>query len=128
MQSLTALTLGALALGTAAFAYDASTGQTPAMCSSHQASVYFERNSVEFNNFAMAVIDRVAQDARACGASQVVAQARTDSAHADAITRAFASKGLGVVLVGSPATAPQPSDFVADRAVGVRLTLNSDVS
>jgi hypothetical protein len=58
----------------------------------------------------------------------VVAQARTDSAHADAITRAFASKGLGVVLVGSPATAPQPSDFVADRAVGVRLTLNSDVS
>ena len=128
MQTLTAMTVGALTLGVAAFAYDSSTGQAPAMCSSHEASVYFERNSTQFNNFAMAVIDRVAQDARACGASQVVAQTSMDQAHADAITRAFASKGLDVVLAGPPNTAPRGSDFIADRAAVVRLTLNNDVS
>lgn len=128
MQTLTAMTLGALTLGAAAFAYDSSTGQTPALCSSHEASVYFERDSTQFNNFAMAVIDRVAQDARACGARQVVARTSMDKAHAEAITRAFASKGLGVVLAGSPQTAPRDGDFIADRAAVVRLTLNSDVS
>jgi hypothetical protein len=128
MQTLTAMTIGAMALGVAAFAYDTSTGETPGLCSSHEASVYFERNSTQFNNFAMAVIDRVAQDARACGASQVVAQTSMDQAHADAITRAFASKGLGVILASAPQTAPQSVDFIADRAAVVRLTLNTDVS
>jgi hypothetical protein len=127
MQSLTALTIGALALGSAAFAYDASTGQTPAMCSAHVASIYFERGAVQFNKFSQVVIDRVAQDAHACGARQVVAQANVDEAHADAITRAFASKGLDVVLAGAPNTAPSRSDFIADRAAVVRLTLNNDV-
>lgn len=128
MQSLTAMTLGALALGAAAFTYDSSTGQTPALCSSHEASVYFERNSTQFNNFAIAVIDRVAQDARACGARQVVARANMDEAHAVAITRAFASKGLGVILASTPAMASPSGDFIANRAAVVRLTLNRDVS
>ena len=128
MQTLTAMTIGAVALGAAAFAYDSSTGQTPGLCSSHEAKVYFERDSVQFNNFAMAVIDRVAQDARACGAREVVAQTSMDAAHADAITRAFASKGLGVVLASSPQAAPQADNFIAGRAAVVRLTLNSDVS
>jgi hypothetical protein len=128
MQTLTAMTIGAAALGVAAFAYDTSTGQTPGLCSSHEASVYFERDSTEFNNFAMAVIDRVAQDARACGARQVVARTSMDQAHADAITRAFASKGLGVVLAGTPQAGVQDGDFIAQRAAVVRLTLNTDVS
>jgi hypothetical protein len=50
-----------------------------------------------------------------------------DKAHADAITHAFAAKGLGVVLAGAPNTAPRGADFIADRAGVVRLTLNEDV-
>jgi hypothetical protein len=127
MQTLTAITIGALALGAAAFAYDSSISQTPGLCSSHQASVYFERGSTQFNNFAMAVIDRVAQDARACGIDHVVAQTSMDQAHADAITRAFASKGLGVILASTPQPAAQDGDFIAERAAVVRLALNTDI-
>jgi hypothetical protein len=127
MQTLTAMTVGAMALGVAAFAYDSSTGQTPGLCSSHAASIYFERNSTQFNNFAMAVIDRVAQDARACGVRQVVAQTSMDQAHAEAITRAFASKGLSVIHASNPLETPQSGKFIAERAAKVRLTLNTDV-
>jgi hypothetical protein len=117
-----------MAIGMAAFAYDSSTGQTPDQCASREASVYFERDSTRFNNFAMAVIDRMAQEARACGARHVVAQTAMDEAHADAIRRAFAAKGLDVILAGSPYPAPPGSDFIAGRAAVVRVTLNSDVS
>ncbi|HEX5006168.1 MAG TPA: hypothetical protein VFV70_03585 [Hyphomonadaceae bacterium] len=127
MQTLTAMTLGALALGAAAFAYDSSIGQTPNRCPAHQASVYFEKDATGLNLFAEAVIDRIAQEARACGAHQVVAQTSLSQAHADAISRAFASKGLGVIVARTPQATVQPADFVGDRAAVVRLTLNSDV-
>ena len=127
MQTLTAMTIGALALGAAAFAYDSSTGQTPGRCPTHQASVYFEKDATGLNVFSEAVIDRIAQEARACGASQVVAQTSLGPAHADAISRAFASKGLGVIVASSTPVAPQATEFVADRAAVVRLTLNSDI-
>ena len=127
MQILTAMTLGALTLGVAAFAYDSSIGETPNRCPSHRASVYFEKDATGLNVFSQAVIDRIAQEARACGARQVVAQTSLSQAHADAITRAFASKGLGVIVASTPQATPQADEFIAGRATVVRLTLNSDV-
>ncbi len=125
MQTLTAMTIGAMALGVAAFAYDTSIGQTPSQCSARQASLYFEKDAHGFNAFSDAVIERVAQEARACGARQVVAQTGMDQAHRDAIVRAFASKGLGVIITGAPQAAA--GDFIGDRAAVVRVTMNSDV-
>jgi hypothetical protein len=127
MQTLTVLTIGALAIGAAAFAYDTSIGETPNRCPSHKASIYFEKDATGLNAFSQAVIDHIAQEARACGARQVVAQTSLSQAHADAITRAFASRGLGVIVASTPQATPQAGKFIADRAAVVRLTLNSDV-
>jgi hypothetical protein len=110
MQTLTAMTLGAAALGAAAFAYDSSIGETPNRCPSHRVSVYFEKDATGLNVFSEAVIDRIAQEARACG-----------------VTRAFASKGLGVIVASTPQATPQTGEVIAGRAAVVRLTLNSDV-
>ena len=127
MQTLTAMTLGALAIGGAAFAWDTSIGQTPSRCPTHQASLYFEKDATGLNVFSEAVIDRIADEARACGARQVVARTSLGEAHADAITRAFAAKGLGVIVASTAQPTPHADEFIAGRAAVVRLTLNSDV-
>lgn len=126
MQTLTAMTIGAMALGAAAFAYDTSAGQTPSNCPERQASLYFEKGAPGLNGFSEAVVDRVAQEARACGARQVVAETSMGETHRDAIVRAFASKGLGVIVTGAPEAA-EPGDFVADRAAVVRVMMNRDI-
>ncbi len=126
MQALTAMTIGAMALGAAAFAYDSSSGQTPSTCSARQASLYFEKDAQGFNVFSDAVIERVAQEARACGARQVVAQTSMDEAHRAAIERAFAAKGLGVIVTGVAQPAASEG-FIANRAAVVRVTMNSDI-
>lgn len=126
MQTLTAMTLGALALGAAGFAYDSSTGQTPPACPDREASVYFEKGEARFNDFSTAVIERVAAEARACGAQAVVAETSIGGAYAEAITSAFDAKGLNVI-VAAPPTAPPAGDFIAGRAANVRLTMNRDI-
>jgi hypothetical protein len=126
MQTLTAMTLGALALGAAGFAYDSSTGQTPPACPEREASVYFEKGEPRFNDFSTAVIERVAAEARACGAREVVAETSIGGPYADAISSAFVAKGLNVV-VAAPPTPPAAGDFIAGRAASVRLTMNRDV-
>lgn len=126
MQALTAMTLGALALAAAGFVYDSSTGQTGPQCPVREAAVYFEKGEPRFNAFSTAVIERVAAEARACGARQVVAETSVGGAHAEAIARAFEAKGVNVV-VAPPTTAPASSDFIAGRAANVRLTMHRDV-
>jgi hypothetical protein len=125
MKTLTAMTLGALALGTAAFIYDAS-AQAPS-CSSREVSVYFEKGKAELNGFSKAVVERVATEAKACGLTTVVAETKVDGKRAAALSKAFKPLGLTVILAGSPALAPAAGDFIADRAASVRLTMTSDV-
>lgn len=127
MQPLTAMTMGAVALAAAAFAWDSATAQTPDACPTHEVSLYFEKGQTQFNGFSKAVVERIAAEARACGAQQVVAETKVHGARADAIVDAFASEGMQVVLAGQPRTAPQAGDFIADRAASVRLTLSRDV-
>ena len=127
MQPLTAMAMGALALGVAAFAWDSATAQTPDACPTQEVSLYFEKGQTEFNGFSKAVVERVAAEARACGAQQLVAETKVRGARAEAIVDAFASQGVQVVLAGQPRTAPQAGDFIADRAASVRFTLSGDV-
>ena len=47
MQALTAMTIGALVLGAAAFAYDTASADEPS-CAGREASIYFEKGRNEF--------------------------------------------------------------------------------
>jgi hypothetical protein len=126
MQALTAMTLGALVLGAAAFAYDAASAREQA-CEGREASIYFEKGKTEFNDFSKVVVERVAAEAKACGISQIVASTKAGGKRAEAIARAFEPLGVKVILVGQPPTAPAVGDFISDRAASVRLTMNRDL-
>jgi len=126
MQTLTAMTLGALILGAGAFVYDTASAQE-ASCDGREVSVYFEKGKSEINDFSKAVVERVAAEAKACGITTVVADTKVDGRRAAAIAKAFQPSGVKVVLAGNPALALVTVDFIADRAATVRLTMNRDV-
>ena len=127
MKMLTAMTIGAVTLGAAAYAWDSATAQSSDACPTHGASVYFEKGQTQFNEFAKAVVERVAAEAKACGAEYVVADTKLGGARADAIVEAFQSRGMKVLIAAQPRNAPKGGDFIADRAASVRFTLNRDV-
>ncbi len=128
MQTLTAMTLGALILGAAAFAYDAASAQD-AFCEGLEVSVYFEKGKSEINDFSKVVVERVAAEAKACGITTIVADTNVEGrrAVAIAIAKAFQPSGVRVVFAGNPSLAPADGDFIADRAATVRLTMNRSV-
>jgi hypothetical protein len=126
MQTLTAMTLGALIIGGLAFAYDAASADEPS-CAGREASVYFEKGKSEINDFSKAVVERVAAEAKACGVTTVVADTKVDGRRAASLARAFEPLGLKVVVTGSPRLAPPAGDFIADREARVRLTMSRDV-
>lgn len=126
MQTLTAMTLGALILGAAAFAYDAASAQE-ASCEGREVSVYFEKGKSDINDFSRAVVERIAAEAKACGITTVIADTKVDGRRAAAIAKAFRPSGVKIVLAGNPSLAPANGDFIADRAVTVRLTMNRSV-
>lgn len=127
MQALTTMTLAALALGAAAFAYDTARADPPANCPSHEVSLYFEQGQNEFNTFSKQLVERVAGEAKECGARQIVAETPVTGERAKAIQQAFESRGIKVILVGPPRIAPAGDDSIAGRAANVRLTMNRAV-
>jgi hypothetical protein len=125
MQALTAMTLGALALGAAGFVYDKSVGQTHATCPVREASVYFERGEPHMNAFSTAVIERVAAEAHACGAREIFAETSVGGDYAEAISSAFRARGLKVIV--APPSEPAATDLIAGRAANLRLTMSRGV-
>lgn len=124
MKALTTMTLGAALIGLAGLVYDTATADEPPSCSTREASVYFENGNMKLNDFSTAVIDRVAAEAKACGAAQVVAQSNSD-ARAQAVSKAFEARGVQVVVVTQPPVSLTGEDgFIAGRAARVRLTLS----
>jgi len=126
MQTLTAMTLGALILGAAAFAYDAASANEPS-CAKREVSVYFEKGKSEINDFSKVVVERLASEAKACGIDTVVADTKVDGKRAASLAQAFEPFGVKVIVTGNPPSSPVASDFIADRAATVRLTMNRDV-
>ncbi|HVY87431.1 MAG TPA: hypothetical protein VG942_01090 [Hyphomonadaceae bacterium] len=94
-------------------------GQAASTCPAQEVSLYFEKDKAEFNKFSQALVQRVADEAKACGARQVIAQTPVDKAHADAVSKVFQSVGLSVVL--APAH-PVAQDDMAARSVLVKLS------
>ena len=127
MQTLTAMTLGALAIGAAAFAYDTARADPPTDCPSHEVSLYFEHGKSEFNDFSKRLVERVAAEAKACGARQIVAETKVSGERAKTVEQAFASRGVQVILVGPTHVSPTGGAEIADRAANVRLTMNRAV-
>jgi len=127
MQTLTAMTLGALAIGAAAFAYDTARADPPVDCPSHEVSLYFEHGKSEFNDFSKRLVERVAAEAKACGARQIVAETKVSGDRAKTVEQAFASRGVQVILVGPTQVSPNGAADIADRAANVRLTMNRAV-
>ncbi len=124
MQRLTAMTLGAFAIGLAGYAYDAASAQTPAAnaaaCPTYESTVYFAPNSAELNSYSDYTIVRIAEAARACGAKGIVVQAAADGDRAQTVATALRSKGLKAVIVPSSALALAGETMIA-RSVVLRV-------
>lgn len=120
MQRLTLMTIGAVMIGFAGFVYDSAAAQTPSACSPREVSIYFDKDTTVFNKFSRQLVERVATEAKACGARQVVAEVKSGPDRAEAVSHAFADLGVNVILVGNPHEAPA-AESVADREVVVRV-------
>jgi len=122
MKLMTAITLGIFAVGGLAFAANAG-AQTPCKSSEpREVSLYFERDQSQLNDFSKTLVDRVANEAKTCGLSQVVAETRVDANRARVITDTFQARGMRVILL-TPAMAAPTGDDVANRAAKLRLTM-----
>jgi hypothetical protein len=124
MQKLTLLTVGALAIGLGGFVHTASAqslyAQVPASCSAREVSIYFDKDTTAFNKFSQQLVERVAADAKACGAPQVVAEVKSGPERAQAVSHAFNDLGVGVILTGNPKRVPS-AETLADREVVIRV-------
>jgi hypothetical protein len=101
MQRLTLMTAGALLLGFGGFVYDSAVAQTPASCSSREVSIYFDKDTTEFNKFSQQLVERVATEAKACGARQVVAEVKSGPDRAQAVSHAFQDLGVKVIWLAT---------------------------
>lgn len=121
MQRLTAMTLGAAFIGFCGFMYDTASAQTSATsCSGREVSIYFDKDTTEFNQFSKQLVERVATEAKTCGAKEVVAEVKSGPERAQALSEAFQDLGVKVILVGPQRIAPG-GDSIADRAAIVRI-------
>lgn len=125
MQKLTLMTVGALLIGFGGFIYDAAHAQSlyakdPASCSSREVSIYFDKDTTAFNKFSQQLVERIAADAKACGARQIVAEVKSGPERAQAVSHAFNDLGVGVILTGNPKLVPA-AETLADREVVVRV-------
>lgn len=126
MQKLTLMTVGALLIGFGGFIYDAANAQSlyaqETSCS-REVSIYFDKDTTEFNKFSQQLVERVAADAKTCGAKQIVAEVKSGPERAQAVSHAFNDLGVGVILTGNPKLVPM-TETVADREVVIRLAAN----
>lgn len=123
MQRLTIKTLGALAIGISGFVCDSASAQTPvklSACPQYESTIYFAPDSAGLNAFSGYTIEKVAQDARACGAKGVIVQAATEGDRADTVATALRAQGLKAVIIPSPALALSDESIVS-RSVTLRV-------
>ena len=124
MQRLTIMTLGALAVGFAGFAYDKASAQTPvaqtAACPKYDSTVYFAPESAELSSFSEKTIGTIVKAAQACGAKGIVVQAAADGDRAQRVATALRAKGLKAVIVPTPAIA-QSQEAMINRSVILRV-------
>ena len=130
MQKLTLMTVGALLIGLGGFVYDAANAQSlnpqslyakdPVPCSSREVSIYFDKDTTAFNKFSQQLVERIAADAKACGARHIVAEVKSGPERAQAVSHAFNDLGVSVILTGNPKLVPA-AETLADREVIVRV-------
>jgi len=126
MQRLSWITLGALAVGVAGYAYDAASAQTPtsksASCPPYESTVYFSPNSAELNAYSDYMIVTIAEAAQACGAKGIVVEAAADDGRARIVATALRAKGLKAVIIQSQELA-QSDEAMVNRSVILRVAV-----
>ncbi len=125
MQKLTLMTIGALMIGFGGFVYDMASAQglyakDSAACSAREVSIYFDKDTTQFNTYTQQLVERVAANAKECGARQVVADVKSGPERAQAVSHAFNDLGVGVILTGNPRHVPA-TETLADREVVIRV-------
>jgi hypothetical protein len=126
MMKLVSMMLAGLMLLGVMFVSTAA-AQTPCKSAEpREVSLYFERDQSQLNDFSKALVDRVANEAKNCGLSRIVAETKIDAKRASVISETFKSRGITVILV-SPAMMPAAGDDIAARAAKLRLTLNDRI-
>jgi hypothetical protein len=121
MQRLTVMTLGAAFLGLCGFAYDTALAQTPASeCAPRDVSLYFDKDTTEFNKFSKQLVERVATEVKSCGSREITAEVKSGPERAQALSTAFHDLGVKVILVG-PTAITANTESVEDRSVIVRI-------
>lgn len=128
MQRLTIMILGALAIGLSAFVCDQASAQTAAnmapvslkSCPKYESTVYFAPDSTGLNAYSDYTIDRMAEDAKACGAKGVIVQAADAGERAATVATALRAHGLKAVIVPSPAIALS-GETIVNRSVILRV-------
>lgn len=123
MQRLAITTLGALVIGIGGFIHDSAAAQTPARlsaCSPYESTIYFAPGSSGLSTFSGDTIHRVAQEARACGASGVIVEAAAEGDRATTVATALRAQGLKAVIVPAPLLAPYGESIVG-RSVTLRV-------
>lgn len=148
MEKLTALTLGAVALGSAGLAYDAVSGRRgepvvatariefveartlPEDCTGRQAAVYFEQGSARVSAASKVVLERIAAEAKACGKSaKLVAEAPQgdlERRRAEALESMFANTGVKA-QVRTPAVTTVAASGVEARAATIELVIDEEI-
>jgi hypothetical protein len=126
MQRLNLMTLAAIAIGFGAYAYDAASAQTRSTCPTYESTVYFAPNSASLNEFSDYTINKMATDAKACGAKGVVVEAAADGERAKIVADALRTKGIKAVIVPAPALA-QSAETILNRAVVLRVATPRNV-
>lgn len=124
VKKLTVLTFAAATLAALAAPAMAQSKAPPACGSAEprEVSLYFELDSTQLNDFSKTLVDRVANEAKNCGLTQVVAETRVDGKRAAVISDTFQARGMRVILL-TPAMAAPTNDDVAGRSAKLRLTM-----
>jgi hypothetical protein len=123
MTIRTNLIAGAALVGASVFLAGAAAADTG--CPAGEVSLYFEKGETGLNDFSKAVADRVAAEAKACGATELVAEAPAgalEGQRAATIRSTFDRAGVKVTLVASAAPANAPmAETVLDRGASIRV-------
>lgn len=127
MQRLTAMTIGAAMLALCGFVYDANAQPPstqapaePAVCPTHDVTVYFAPGSSELSSYAQSTLDMFAHAASSCGARGVVLVSTGAPDRTEAVADALKARGVAPMVSRGMGITPV-SDGVAARSVTLRV-------
>lgn len=120
------VTIAFVGMGVASYVTAKEAHAQQAACSAREVTLYFEKDGVAVNAASRAIVEKLAADAKACGAKDVIVDAPNgalERRRASAIESAFRQQGVTATLVLPATLEPKPVvETVLDRAARVRIS------